>query len=281
MKKLTITTLFFLLIFLEINAQTVITDLYGFRLGQYRETATNEFGKPFEQDTFEDGFKYEAFLLQPDTSSYMIFEYSKDQPDIIWSIQISGYYSTMDVGFKGLKLGLDKKQVEAVLGKPDDKEDIGTYGETWNYEKTNYSIEISKAGKLSSVKIRNTYSGEQVDASKLPKFANVIQLMSSKNNADIGSIVAPGIEIYYKGQTLFFGKSFKTELEKDESKIFQTIRELSKGLTSDLKSIEENLRILVGETPKHVIKIKKGHAIKEIVFEYINGKFLIWEIDAQ
>src|SRR5690606_29987782 len=123
-----------------------------------------------------------------------------------------------------------KKEVQRVLGEPDKKEDIGDYGENWSYDKTNYSVEISKSGKLSSVKITDTYSSNTPDVNKLPKFANVINLLASKNNADIASILAPGVEIYYKDQTLFFGKSLKTEIETDYSKIFQTIREISNGL---------------------------------------------------
>jgi len=280
-----VTSLLFFLIQLEVNGQTFVTELYGFRLGQYRETATNELGKPFQQEKFDDDFEYEVFLLKPDTSLYMVLEYAKGQTDIIWSIQISGDNTITDIGFKGFKLGIDKKQVEKVLGKPNRKDDIGDYGEKWTYEETNYSVEISKNGKLSSVKIMDTYSNETPNVNKLPKFENIIKLLSSKNNAEIARILAPGIEIYHKDQTLFFRKSLKTEIETDYSKIFQTIREISKGLnkinTSDLNSYEENMRIIVGQNPKHVIKIKIGHTIKEIVFDYINGQYLIWEINAQ
>ena len=274
-----------LLTLLEVNGQTIVTDLYGFRLGQYRETATNELGKPFLQDKFEDDFEYEVFLVKPDTSLYMVFEYAAGQTDIIWSIQISGSNTTVDIDFKGLRLGTDKKQVERILGKPDIKEDAGDYGERWSYEKTNYSIEISKSGKLSSIKIKDIYLGSSPDISKIPKFENIVKLMKSNKNAEIGNILAPGIEIYYKDKTLFFEKSLKTEIKTDYSKIFQTIREISKGLekinTSDLNSYEENMRLVLGQNTKHVIKIKTGHTIKEIVFDYINGQYLIWEINAQ
>ena len=56
---------------------------------------------------------------------------------------------------------------------------------------------------------------------------------------------------------MFFGKSFKTEIETDYSKIFQTIREVSIGLdaikTSDENAYEENMRFALGQNPKHVI----------------------------
>ncbi|MFA5620181.1 MAG: hypothetical protein WDA08_07755 [Weeksellaceae bacterium] len=284
MKNIT-TLVLLLLILLKVGGQTIETDLNGFRIGQYRETATNEFGKPFQHDKYEDGFEYEVFIIKPDTSLYMVFEYAAGHTDIIWSIQISGSNTTTDIGFKGLKLGLDKKEVQHVLGKPDKKDDMGEYGEQWSYDKTNYSVEISKSGKLSSVKITDNYSSNTPDVNKIPKFDNVVKLLNSKNNDDIVRVLAPGIEIYYKGQTMFFAKSLKTEIETDYSKIFQTIREISRDLdkikTSDENSYEENMRIGLGQNPKHVVKIKTGHAIKEIVFDYVNGQYLIWEINAQ
>lgn len=284
MKYIT-TTILLLLTLLNVNGQETVTDLNGFRIGQYRETATNEFGKPFQQNKFEDGFEYEVFIIKPDSSLYMVFEYATGHTDVIWSIQISGSNTTTDIGFKGLKLGLDKNEVQNVLGRPDNKEDMGKYGEQWSYDDTNYSVEISTTGKLSSVKITDNFSDKMPDVKKLPKFDKVVKLLSSKDNAEIASILAPGIEIYYKDQTMFFAKSLKTEIETDYSKIFQTIREISKGLdkinTSDESSYEENVRFVLGQNTKHVAKIKSGHIINEIVFEYINGQYLIWEINAQ
>lgn len=128
MKNIT-TTVLLLLTLLKVSGQTTVTDLNGFRIGQYRETATNEFGKPFKHDKYEDGFENEVFIIKPDTSLYMIFEYAAGHTDIIWSIQISGSNTTTDFGFKGLKLGLDKKEVQRVLGKPVKKDDMGEYGE--------------------------------------------------------------------------------------------------------------------------------------------------------
>ncbi len=284
MKYIT-TTILLLLTLLNVSGQETVTDLNGFRIGQYRETATNEFGKPFQQNKFEDGFEYEVFIIKPDSSLYMVFEYAAGHTDVIWSIQISGSNTTTDIGFKGLKLGLDKNEVQNVLGRPDNKEDMGEYGEQWSYDDTNYSVEISTTGKLSSVKITDNFSDNMPDVKKLPKFDKVVKLLSSKDNAEIASILAPGIEIYYKDQTMFFAKSLKTEIETDYSKIFQTIREISKGLdkinTSDESSYEENVRFVLGQKTKHVAKIKSGHIINEIVFEYINGQYLIWEINAQ
>lgn len=265
------------------NGRTNVTDLYGFRLGQFRKTATNEFGEPFIQDKDEDGIEYEMFLLKPDTSLYLVFLYDKKTAEKISSIQITGNDTTSDVGFKGFRLGMDKNQVEQILGKPDFRDDVGDYGEQWSYENANYSIEISKNGRLSSVKIWDNYSGFIPDTGKLPNLENIIEYFNSESNADIVCILAPDMEIYYRDQTLFFGKSLKTEIETDYSKIFHTIREIGNGLnrTTDQNSYELNMRFQEGTHPKFVMKINIRHTIREIVFDYMNGQYLIWEIDTQ
>jgi hypothetical protein len=284
-KYITTIILLLSLTLFEVSGQTSVTDLNGFWIGQYRETTINEFGKPSQQNKFEDGFEYDAFIINSDTSLIMVFEYAPNHINAIWSIQISGNNTNSDIGFKGLKFGVDKKEVERVLGKPDKKDNVGEYGERWSYRKTNYSVEISKSGKLSSVKITDDYSSNTPEVNKFPKFDNVMKTLCSKNDSVIARILAPRIEIYYKAQTLSFGKSLKTEIETDHSKIFQTIREITSDLnkinTSDDNSYEENLRMVSGQNPKYVFKIKTGHTIKEIVFEYINGQYLIWEINAQ
>ena len=43
MKNITTTFLLLLITLFKVNGQTTITDLNGFRIGQYRETPTNEF----------------------------------------------------------------------------------------------------------------------------------------------------------------------------------------------------------------------------------------------
>jgi hypothetical protein len=79
-------TLFTLLIIgltLQTQAQQFYTNLYGFKLGQYREAAKNQLGKPFLSAKYDDGFEYEVFLLKPDTSLYIAFEYAAGKTNII------------------------------------------------------------------------------------------------------------------------------------------------------------------------------------------------------
>lgn len=267
--------------------QSFYTDLYGFKLGQYRETAKNELGNPIQYGKFDDGFVYEAYLLKPDTSLYIIFEYAARDTNIIWSIQVSGSNSTTDVGFKNATLGIDKIQTEKLFGKPTSIEDIGDYGNKWDYDKTNFSLEVNTKGKLSSIKVLDN-SGELFpsgpDLKKIPSFDDIRIILSSNNNEEILKLLSGDIEVYKNDSTYYFKKSFKTEQNTDYSKMISLIKEIAKDLsTVNTKSIdeyEENMRLTYGEDTKHVIKIKKGHVIKEIVFKYYGGQYLIYEINA-
>jgi hypothetical protein len=277
------------LIFLTFNAigQTFYTDLYGFKLGQYRETAKNELGNPFQYGKFEDGFVYEAYLLKPDTSLYIIFEYAAKDTNIIWSIQVSGSNSTTDISFRSAKLGIDKTQTEKLFGKPTSIEDIGEYGNKWVYDKTNFSLELNTKGKLSSIKILDNSDElfpKGPDLKKIPAFAFVRKTLLSNNNEEILKLLSGDVEIYKSNGTYFFKKSFLTELNSDYSKMISIIREISKDLitvnTENTDEYEENMRLTYGQDTKHVIKIKKGHMIKEIVLKYYGGQYLIYEINA-
>jgi hypothetical protein len=261
--------------------QSYFKDLHGIRLKQFREVPQNEFGKPFKTGKHDDGFEYEFYLLKPDSSLYMVFEYSNT--DLIWSIQITGTDTTADLGFEGLKFGMEKSQIEKRFGSPTQKIDIGEYGQRWQYDKSNFSFEINPQGKLSSIKI-NDIPDDTPDLKKLPRFADVLKILTSKNNTEIAKLLAPDMELYRGDQTLFFEKALQTEISNDPTKIFAVIKELAEDLKSvNIKNpaeYEENARMTLGQDIKHVMKFKKGRKIKEIVFKYEWGQFLIWEIKA-
>ncbi len=277
---------FALLLTIQAYGQIFYSDLYGFRLGQYREAAKLELGNPIQYGKYADGFIYEAYLLKPDTSLYIVFEYPATDTLSIWSIQVSGRNTTTDIGFKNITLGIDKTQVEKLFGKPSTIEDIGTYGQKWVYDKTNLSLEINRKGKLSSIKIidNSNVLFPSPDLKKIPTFQKIQQTLSSKNNADILNILSGDIEIYKDNNTYYFKKSFKTELKSDYSKLISIIKEISKDLstvnTKNADEYEENMRLTDKENTKHVIKIKKGHITKEIILKYYGGQYLIYEINA-
>ncbi|HTD40277.1 MAG TPA: hypothetical protein VK671_06625 [Mucilaginibacter sp.] len=272
---------------LTVQAQHFYNSLYGFKLGQYREAAKTELGKPFKSGKYDDGYEYEGFLLKSDKSLYIIFEYAPADTSVIWSIQVSGTNLTTDIGLQDLKLGINKTDAEKLIGKPSSIKNIGEYGEMWSYNKTNLSVEVNKHGKLSSVKILDNSHDlfpKGPDVKKIPSFDIIQKTLSSNDNAEILKLLAGDIEVYYKGNTYYFKKSFSTEQSADYSEVLSIIKILSKDLatvnTKNQDEYEENMRIALGEDIKHVIKIKKGHLIKEIVLKYFGGQYYIFEINA-
>lgn len=285
MKKLL--TACFMLLTLQSFGQTFYTNLNGFKLGQYRETAKNELGNPIKYGKFEDGFVYEAFLLKPDTSQYILFEYAAKDTNVIWSIQVAGRNGSTDLGIKKATLGIDKSQTEKIFGKPNSKENIGEYGEQWNYNNTNLSLEINTKEKFSSLKIldnSNSLFSNEPDLKKIPTFDRVRTTLLSNDNEKILNMLSGDVEIYRNDSIYYFRKSFNTEQITDYSKVISLIKDISRDLSTvnvnNSDEYEENMRLTFGDNPKHVIKILKGHKIKEIVLKYIGGQYLIYEINA-
>jgi hypothetical protein len=266
------------------NAQELITDLNGFRLGQFREVPKNEFGIILKSDKFEDGFEYDAFLATQDSSVYMIFEYAKSDLNIIWSIQVTGTKNGYDCHFKGLRFGMTSKEIIKILGKPDSIVDIGEYGNRWEYDNTNFSIELNPKGKLSSIKIINK-SDEfypEIDLKKIPSFIQYSNILESRDKKAISEILAPDIEIYKNDSTYYFRNSIENEINNDNSSLFKLIIEMSQIIKqivpSDSLQYEENVRLVLHQNPMHVAKIHLKNIYSEIVFKWIFGRYLIWEM---
>lgn len=264
--------------------QEFVTDLNGFRLGQFREVPKFEFKTILQSDKFEDGYEYDAFLVTQDSSVYMIFEYAKSDLNIIWSIQITGVKAGYDCHFKGLKFGMTSKEVVKILGKPSTIVDIEKNGKRWEYDNTNYSIEINPNGKLSSIKIINK-SDEfypEIDIKEIPTFTQYSNILESSDNKAISEILAPDIEIYKNDSTYYFKNSFDNEIENDNSRLFRLINEMSHLIKqinpSDSLQYEENVRLVLHQDPMHVAKLHLNGNYSEIVFKWIFGRYLIWEM---
>lgn len=148
-----IVAILFLMLCSRAYSQNSITSLFGYKLGQERNEIKKKLGEPFKKGKFDDGYEYEVFLVNPDTSLYIVFEYNIKNLNKVWSIQISGKDYKKDVGIKSTKLGIDKDQVEKLFGKPDNVENIGKYGTKWTYKTSNLSLEVNLDGLLSSIKI--------------------------------------------------------------------------------------------------------------------------------
>lgn len=277
-------TIALLLLSLNSFSQTIEKVLNGFSLGQYREVPKNELGKIIKSGKFDDGFEYEAFLVEPDGSVYMIFEYANVDLNLIWSAQLTGNKKGFDCGFKGLKLGMTTDEVIKILGKPSSIEDAGEYGYRWGYDKRNYSVEISPNKVLQGIKLidmSQEFFPEQ-DIKNLPDITDIRKVLKTKNRKEIVKMLAPGMEIYKNDSVYYFKKPIEEEIKSDCSGIFGLLNETSdfikKVNTRKKKQYEENMRLILNQGTQHVAKFRKKNKYYEIVFKYIFGEYLIWEV---
>lgn len=265
-------------------AQDIVSELIGFKLRQYKESVKNEFGKPIQIKNFDDGFVAEIYLVKPDSSAYVIFEYPNWNNEIIYSIQLYGALESIDPSFKGIRMGISESELIKDIGKPSKLKELGDYGKMLEYENTNFSFEINLDGRLSSIKIIDIYDEiyPEPKVEEIPSFEKIKTILTSNNPRIISEILSPEMELYLNDKTLFFKQSWENEINSDSSKIYQVINEIIKGIdnidTSNEKQYEENMRLTLGENPKHVLKFKTGMKLKEIVMKWENGKYVIWEI---
>ncbi|ANQ50321.1 hypothetical protein MY04_2953 [Flammeovirga sp. MY04] len=278
-----LTTLLFLLLPSFLFAQELVSELNGFKLGQYKITTKNEYGKPYDVTNFEDGFVAEVFFLNTDQSAYTIFEYSNWDKNSIWSIQVYGTDPNLGTFFKGIHLGMKKADLLAKVGQPTSYKNVGEYGEMLIYENTNYSFEVNTQGVLSSIKIIDTTLENSTEDSEPTSFDILARKLTSKNKNEVASVLSPSLEIYKYQQILFFKNSWEKEVKNDNSEIFKTIKKISKKLRKVDQNKEEefisSLRVF-SEYPQtmFVIKLPKHKYINEIVLRNELGEYKVYEI---
>lgn len=266
------------------SAQTFVRDLAGFRLGQYRDATHRDLGQPDQQGNTDENTAYEAFLLSEEPMLYMVFQYRKTDPDTIWSIQVTGADPKYDIGFRGLRLTALPAEVEKILGKPREKIDVSEHGIRWEFSNTNYSVEIGKDNRLSSVRIVDEPLREP-DVKNLPQLKDVIGILQAGTNAELGNLLAPDIELYEGDKVLAFESSMKNEIASDGSGVFATVRKLSKELSfvdqTKADQYDVKMRVRPGRDLLHVIQLPKLKTVTEITFKWNGERWQIWEFGAK
>lgn len=286
MRKLSYFFLFILFFgAVESLAQQYIYDLNGFRLRQYREAVFNELGEAPQSGAMGDDMEYEAFFLSEEPLVYMVFQYRLPYDGLIFSIQITGDDPRIDLGFRGLRFGASEQDVIKALGQPARRIDVGERGTRLEFDKANFSVEVNTEKRLSSVRIMDDDDVVSLpDPKSIPAFKDMVKTLSSGTNAEMSELISPDLELYVDGKATFFGRRLRAEIASDTSKIFSTIRGLSKELAAVNESkpdeFEANLRLRMGADPMHVIKFKKTKKVREIVLKWNGRRWLLWEFDA-
>ena len=266
-----------LLVPIALGAADIQTDLNGFRLMQFKTAVEAFFGKPFES------FKTASTIVEAyrvDSDAYMVFEYLNGLPDNIYSIQLTG--QTLKASpFRGLILGDDAKKIEGILGKPSSTKKIESPN-VWEYqyEGTNYSLEIDDKGKLYSIRLfTNTDIAQKADE----KFKSYDQFKAFVLKKDVEGILAmlrPDVEIYKAGKVLSIKQRYTDFVANPDKEIIAALLGDSDSVLKELteSEAEGELRLTEKMGVGEVYKFYKGKILKEIVFFPYNGKYRVYEI---
>jgi hypothetical protein len=272
--------LFILLLPCTAVAQEFATDLNGFRLWQYKDTAQTFFGKPFQTQKNDE---YSAEAYQVTDSSYMVIEHWEKYPDNIYSIQITRYPTRM-LPFKGLVLGDPARKVQDALGKPSRTKKLEKPPVTINYyDKANYSTEIDADGRLYSIKIHVTGEFMNDADDKFDQWAAFKKAILAKDMNAVLELVRPDVEIFKDEGVLSIKKRYEDFRSKPDDSFAKALIGERNSVREELGKTEpeEEMRLAENVGVGRVYKFKKGKILKEIVFFPYNGKYRVYEIAFQ
>ena len=259
--------------------KVVADEMYGFKLGQYKSVVDNQFGERAAHRYLNDSSLVNFYYVQPDNSTHIAFQFLPKQ-DEIYSIQLTGIKSNLD--FYGINLGDNSEHVESKFEKPDTifvTNFNGNEVHTWKYYNKNLSF-VFKGNKLNSIKIWDNFSGPDSDT-ELPSLVDYLEVIKSGDKLAIGDILSPNMEIFYCDYVFTWKHSFHKDINENAA-IFNFVVDTKAGLAllNNLDSIpaELNLRYIENYGSFPVYKLPDGYFIKEVVFNYQQGKYKIWEI---
>ena len=266
-----------LLVPVLLEAADIQADLNGFRLLQLKNVAENYFGKPV--DTFKtNASNVEAYRI--DSNAYMVFEYNKNLPNNIFSIQLTGH-TTKALPFKGLILGDDVQKVNAILGKPASVEKIESPNVSkYSYEGTNYTIEVDDKGKLFSIRIYSTKDFVQKADDTFKSYERFKALVIAKDIREISEMLRPDVEIYKNGEVLSIKQRYYDFITNPDKNIITALLGDTDSVIKEMKESEPEgeLRLIKDFGVGEVYKFYKGKILKEIVFFPYNGNCRVYEI---
>lgn len=251
--------------------------LYGYKLGQYYESVENVFGKPIKVvDDHETGLKHSIYLIEKDTSSYIVFGINKMR---IESIQLFSLSNEVNPTFRNVKMGENKNMTIKHLGEPTEviKNEIG--GELLKFENTNFDVEVNK-GKLSSIRIWHEPSlYEAPGKDDIPTMEHIKNIVLSGENERISKLLSTAFEYNDDDEKniLFFEYPWEQEIKHDYSRVYEKIIKFIDTMKD--KEFEESVRIKKGEGILIVYKYKVPNRIVEVVLKMEYGKYLLWEIN--
>ena len=253
-------------------------ELNGFLLLQYRDAVQNTLGKPFNTGETEQT-EYEAYSIGD--NAYMVFEFLKDRPDWVHSIQVSGAKANMRP-FHGLTLGDSREKVVGKLGKPDNVEKVKDgKKELLRYGSKNCSVELDARGVLVSIRI---YSHKDIlavpDDDNGKNWTAFRKAVMEKDRAHIADFFRPDAEIFKGLKILSIDRQFYEFFKDQKGEFFNALFSDSDSVYSELKKTEPEMEYRLHEKMGFgfVHKFYKSKVLQEIYFLPYAGRWRIYEI---
>lgn len=259
------------------------TELNGFLLGQYAKAPDGTFGKPTESRTAEDQWTYRAYVFDKEHRGYMVFKFPSDDAQRMLSIQIAGDAGTPMRPFLGLVLGDDKKKVQEALGPPAKIEAEKDYDvDLYTYTNRNYSVEVNRQGKLSSIQVMGYAGFAEQPAPSMPDVEMLRKFVVGQDVDGLLSLFAGDLEIYRGDHTYDFVRSARAEIADQKSEIsrllFGSKGSLRAAFATERFDPDPQIRVYSKAPPGSVVKFPRSKIVEEVVYKVEAGAWKVWEI---
>jgi hypothetical protein len=258
-------------------------ELNGFILEQSSSDIAGAFPRLFRADTTNDGWIYRTYIVDRATGSYMSFKFPSGSVYAI-AIQIAGGPSTPMRPFLGLRLGAPSPEIVAALGPPSSTRRLPDWpAVSWAYDGRNYSLEVDTLGRLSSIQIFGYDGIPDSLQDTLPDLKALHRALANRDVDAVLSMVAPDLELRWKGQPLHYGTSARQAVSDTASAFAQALFGPTPSVLAVLSapgSMDQGTRELRGERTR-TIRYRPQSTIEypTLVFVAYVGAWRLWEAD--
>ena len=262
--------------------------LNGFVLGQHKKTVANTFKDLLQEGTAPNGLTYQAFRLDREHHAYMVFQYSGDRPDYLYSIPVTGDPGTNMRPFLGLRLGDPRAKVLTRLGNPTSTDqNARSHVELLQYgPRRNFSVELDSLGRIYSIRIIGYRGfGDQPSVRDVPPLDHVKELLAGTDLDALLDVFAGDVEVFRGDSVYSFNRAARLDLADSTSRMAQEFfagrGSLREVLTWELiRGAEPALRVYDdrSRSPNLVYAFSANGPLAEIVLTADAGSWRIWEV---
>ena len=254
------------------------SELNGWRLLQFMQAVDPVMGEPFT--TRDDPpLRYRAYGLGKD--AYMVFGMHDDQPHVIDSLQLTGTAAGDMLPFRGLKLGDDRGGVIAALGEPTSKTEIDEPKVTrWDYEGTNYSVELDSDDRLYSIRIGMGHGFMEPAEDREKDWETFVAAVRSRDPGKLLGRLRPDMEVYRDGEVLAIRRRYSDFATSPDAAILDAFFSTTSGVLRylDTCKAEANVRVTEKMGVGLAYKFNPECPLAEVVLFPYAGQYRVYEV---